>query len=152
MSQLSAEYVAGFVDGEGCISGYFQKQRNLAIVITIANTNRRILSLIQAGYGGHLSKRRTINPLTKRQLYLLTFGWGRAYDFLLCIFPYLHIKAPQAWLVLSYWEHRGRLEAEYKMTHNPRFGKMRYPQEEVEIARATHILLHRLNKVGWRNG
>lgn len=62
---ISTEYIAGFFDGEGCVSLFYfalrkkksdpsKKILGMRLVVLVSNTEPEVLRLIQAVYGGHL--------------------------------------------------------------------------------------------------
>jgi intein-encoded DNA endonuclease-like protein len=60
---LNKEYIAGFFDGEGCVScipfkGHKYKRR----YVSIANKDKGVLELIQKQYGGSLRLKTNKNP------------------------------------------------------------------------------------------
>lgn len=81
---LSKEYIAGFVDGEGCISTNGRGSGGY-LTVTIANSHLGVLETIQQEYGGSISQR-------KSGSYTLTMSTQFAYRFLVAISPYLIVK------------------------------------------------------------
>jgi hypothetical protein len=106
--KVSAQYLAGFFDGEGCITMRHRTSRegrpqHIQIEANITNTNRDVLALIQSDYGGslhtHQNKHRAIHRLrwtSKDAIYAL----------LKKVFPYLVIKRSNAELMLEYIKAR----------------------------------------------
>jgi hypothetical protein len=99
---LSLAYIAGFVDGEGCIGTTRSGQHRLLIPrIMVVNTDRRVLDALQRQFGGDVAAR-------KQQI----AGWkpliqwricnGNALVFLRAIRPFLVLKADQADVLLRW--------------------------------------------------
>lgn len=57
---VSPEYVAGFLDGEGCIAIYkYSKGNTYRYRVRFTNANKEALNRIQSQYGGYLRSERT---------------------------------------------------------------------------------------------
>jgi len=93
-------YIAGFFDGEGCITAYFPKNSHdrVRCVITITNTNKQILTMIQKIYGGKIYKHGKIN----KQCFVLHLSMLNTMDFLYDICDYLIDKKVQAELAIEF--------------------------------------------------
>lgn len=102
---LSAEYVAGFFDGEGCISIFFTPYKyavktisvaakgGYRMVITISNTHRGVIEQLQAQFGGSVhnhSKRTDLNRNAAYAWYLHNAELQRR--FLMEVFPHAVIN------------------------------------------------------------
>ena len=97
-------YIAGFFDGEGCIS--IQKHHgNGAYVlwVSITNTSPEPLRLMKEHWGGHFVLIRRHDP--QSNIYRLYLSTRRAATFIEDVLPYLIIKKPQAELALEYVTH-----------------------------------------------
>jgi hypothetical protein len=99
--RLSKEYMAGFFDGEGCISIFFatysypnkKTKGTTQLAVTIANTNLDILEFIAAQYGGAIHKAKPDRSGKRRQAYV--WRLARAVDqlrFLTEIKEYIIVK------------------------------------------------------------
>ena len=130
-------YIAGFVDGEGCITlvprkkkgkcnGYFAR-------ISIANTNLEILTWIKSYFGGCLSLRKRRSPRHKPAWELL-FSEIQAEEFVKVIMPWLRIKRRQAKVLLEYrrsvaatkhYPDRSGLSPTIRMERDALYGKIR---------------------------
>ena len=98
--KLDISYIAGFVDGEGCISIYGLKDVRLSIV----NTNLEILKDIQEyfGYGQIRKKSRTPKDKVRKVAYTYEV-WGRQTQKILeQLLPYLRQKQRQAQVALEF--------------------------------------------------
>lgn len=99
---LELAYLAGFFDGEGCvtIAGPDDKQRQ-ALQIVVANTEPDVLRLFQARWGGTMALRPSRNERHKR-----------LWDWKLCsqnavvalneLLPHLHLKGSRAEIAIRF--------------------------------------------------
>ncbi len=90
---LSAEYFAGFFDGEGTICIL---KRDMSLVVSIVNTHQPILLLIQAQYGGSFHDR------NDRGSYVLKWVSNKAVPVIEVMYPHLILKRAQADLALAF--------------------------------------------------
>lgn len=91
---MNDDYLAGFVDGEGCV--HIEKDKNYyRCRIFISNTNKNILEKIQEQYGGSLyeHKKRITN---RKTIYHLDFSGEKAQQLIKQIKDKLIIKQTQA--------------------------------------------------------
>lgn len=98
---MTAEYLSGFFDGEGCIriqvSGSIFKVR-----CCLVNTNLSVMLEIQKQFGGRLETRNTPIRLTHRQSYALNWdGTDNVKKFLQVISPFSIVKKAEIDLVLE---------------------------------------------------
>jgi hypothetical protein len=114
--KLSLEYIAGFVDGEGCISihenrAWLAESANgrprIVMQVAIANCNRAVLVQIQRQHGGSICKQTRTNPHA-RQGYALKLSEQSACRFLEKILPFLCIKRKQAKLMLQLGKRKAK--------------------------------------------
>lgn len=100
-------YVAGFFDGEGCISsqeswipGKYEKFPRINLQISITNTDKEVLNLIRGRFGGQISKH---TKKTGKLCYAWKLtGKDKMRVFLLSVLPYLIVKKEQALLALEF--------------------------------------------------
>lgn len=97
---MNLSYLAGLVDGEGCIR-FSRCRTTIFPMIIITNTNREILEDIKNEFGGD------IQPLSLRkenwkQGYSWRLSWSRAVEFLDKINPWLRIKHLQAQTIFAW--------------------------------------------------
>jgi hypothetical protein len=85
---LSPEYLAGFFDGEGCVSTNGRDSGSY-LTTTIANSHLGILESIREQFGGSISQR-------KSGSYTLTLSTWKAHALLNHMLPYLIVKADVA--------------------------------------------------------
>lgn len=101
-------YLAGFIDGEGCLNFYTEKgTTHTHFRIMIANTNKTILKRIQEIYGG------SIYQLKRKRNYKLSFclklDGKNSYKLLDDTFPYLILKREQAKLAYQLKKTKGKV-------------------------------------------
>jgi len=104
-------YIAGFVDGEGCIRiKHSNKQGNsYYVTVTISCNSREALEFIEGGFGGKI--------YTKERGYQYYLASGGAIDFLKCIRNYLIIKAKEADLAIEFYILYGYIDAVTKQNY-----------------------------------
>lgn len=144
---LSLEYLAGFIDAEGClmISRWHNpryRRPHYGPRMCIGNTNRAILEDVQAFYGGIL----TDQPAGKagwKDAYQLVWTGGMIEGLLSSVAPYLHVKRRQARLVMRFIRHT-------KKTKQGRSGRFFAPhRDEVVLFReALYRRMKELNAKG----
>jgi len=134
-------YVAGIVDGEGCITLARTGIRNskntsISLFVTVTNTNIWIIEWLKFAFGGTIYTNRKRNETTNRKA---VYTWGlytlSALEFLKLIYPYLRLKKPQAEIAIKFLEMRGQK------------GR-RFNTEEQEIGESQRIEMGKLNKRG----
>jgi hypothetical protein len=102
MKRVSWKYLAGLIDGEGCIdvqvtNGHYVRPR---LRIGMANSALALLGLIQNSSGGHLEKRTVDNPNWQDSTTLSWVGYRQACPVLRNIVNHLFLKREQARLCL----------------------------------------------------
>lgn len=110
--KLSPEYLAGFVDAEGCLmvarlNGRDHGRPRYRARVSVGNTNRAVLEDLQRAYGGIL-----VNQLSRKA------GWKHAYQLvwagrmveqvLTVIMPHLRLKRKQAAVLRQFLRHKKR--------------------------------------------
>lgn len=94
-------YMAGLLDGEGCVGIYRHKGGRLGISVEIANTYKDVLSQLKAQWGGSFSGR-------TREGCQKIWRWGvsdkQAEMFLRHVRPFVQIKSNQLELALMFRE------------------------------------------------
>jgi len=102
---LDVRYIAGFIDGEGCI--YYQKTATPTstfagtVCVRIGNESKTIVEEICKLYDGRLNSK--VLP-SGRNFYDASITGNRAFRLLVDIEPFLVSKKDQAQLVLNNWE------------------------------------------------
>ncbi len=108
-------WMAGFVDGEGCLGVYRQRRPKsrrgseylYSPHVAVANTNREILELFKLHFGGG------IRPLQRRGAQKPCYYWRVSSDaairFALAVHSYLKLKKFQSELILEFGKTRGKV-------------------------------------------
>lgn len=113
LTELEKAYIAGVIDGEGCITLYRREIKQHGTItyvlqVSIANTSKALIEWLQlkiplTGIYTHSQQRYKLNGEPKRKSYRwVVSGNQRAKAFLSLILPYLVIKKSQAEAALSY--------------------------------------------------
>lgn len=130
---ISAQYAAGFMDGEGCIN-VASCRSTTYIRILIVNTNREVLELFKQRWGGDIAENKRHKANWK-----ISFTWRVSYaaclNFLKEIFPFLVVKKKQAEAAFIFFDNR------------PGKGK-RWTDENLEEANKAILAIKQLNKKG----
>ncbi len=107
---ISKKYIAGFFDGEGCISTIesflvtkYVKYPRVQLQISVTNTCEGILQEISEIYGGLVRPQNTLPNRTQCYSWTLT-GKQQMRKFLEDILQYLYIKRNEALLALEFIE------------------------------------------------
>jgi len=102
---ISKQYIAGYVDGEGCLSASKRKDKSyrrgytVFVITSISSTTPSVLLEIQSVYGGSIClKTRGENH---KELSVLTLAPNACAKLLKDILPYLVLKKKQAHLILE---------------------------------------------------
>jgi len=102
---ISAEYAAGFFDGEGCVTMMtVGKNREMKLRVQIANTEEMILRALQASFGGAVNMRSDKRHPNRKACGQLVFCGGDAERFLRSIQPHVRVKKGQVVLALEFLE------------------------------------------------
>jgi hypothetical protein len=109
MKRLSWKYIAGLVDGEGCLDVQITHHRDYPgrpyirprVRIALAAPSKFLLDILQANHGGSVweAKRSSKNPVWQSAYYWALHG-KQARPFLQNIVNHLEIKKEQAKLLL----------------------------------------------------
>jgi len=134
----SLVYIAGFMDGEGCIS-FSKKNTSYNVHINISNTNRNILNWIQKtlkerGIIMKLYPKKKEKATDKQGYRLECFKMEDVKKLLGLLFPYLKGKRKQALLVLEFLIRREKERAKKYRAH--------LSKRELEIVTEVHNLNH----------
>ena len=113
-------YVAGIIDGEGCVTiGAGKKETciNYNAIVAVQNTSKKLIDWLQLKFGGqvYLSKKETKKTkaawmwrITKKEV---------IERFLLAILPYLIVKREQAKILLEYVRLSREANSELRATY-----------------------------------
>lgn len=130
MRKTDIAYMAGFFDGEGCITLY--KTRGIySLHVDICQCNEHIIKWFQFCFGGTIHTRYENHHKFKKQWRWHTSG-GNAMGFLKTIIPYLVLKKAEAELAIKFQSRRAN-----KI-------KFRRSDEEKALDEAARILMHNL--------
>ena len=138
MKRTDLAYVAGIVDGEGCITiGADHRKRNpdrpcWRLRVCVANTNEWLMHYLKFAFGGGISVKQSGGRT--RPCYEWTLHRGKAADFLVLILPYLKLKKPQAELAIKF--QQGISKSTRRLT-----------AEQFAVRDAQRILLQELKRV-----
>ena len=137
INETDNAYLAGLIDGEGCISLVVQKGKNakrydLKVIIRMVDLNALLFA--QLHYGGRITITKNLPP--RRNTFVLSFYGKKACWVLKEILPYLKVKKKQASIAISFIEDSPK--------------KMNSPCAYGEFERRTNLWLEmrRLNKRG----
>ena len=132
-------YLAGFFDGEGCIS--ITKGKNhlgniqYSLRVIVSNTNDYVLQLYKFSFGERIQKRKHNKP-EWRDCYAWELSSNRAYDFLKCVYPYLALKKPQADLAFEFQKNQSNYAG----------SNLKLNDKELSIREAQRILMQDLKR------
>jgi hypothetical protein len=123
--KLSPEYVAGFLDGEGCIRISPRKvgakrQTYFQLFVCIVNTNLVVLDRIREQYGGFIKQAKRSG--NRKPCWEYIAHSRIAYNLLTSVGPHLIVKREQYELGMAFWAfmHQPRLT---RFTRTYRIGK-----------------------------
>jgi hypothetical protein len=143
--ELSAEYIAGFFDGEGSISfatGKTVEGHNThSAVLRLANSNQQVLQFIREKYGGTLHTYRPAYP-NSRINHVLHIHKKKAKCFLQALVPHLVIKRNLAWIVLCFLERGVKCPGNSVKGHQ---GGRRLSADDLELRSGLHDLTMKIN-------
>jgi hypothetical protein len=105
---MSPQYLAGFLDGEGCIDTQFMYSKQAPGVFYVrprvrvsqAVSGRIVLDKLQATFGGHLANRKAQNSRQQASVSWEILQQAGIRSLLGAALPYLILKREQALLVL----------------------------------------------------
>lgn len=116
MKKTDKAYIAGLIDGEGCIciakrkNGHFPKAGKpwyYQPIVTISNTDKRMLDFVVNRYKGWITKPKP-QKSHRKQIYSWFISGELMRSFLRDILPYLVIKRRQAEITLSFPNYQDR--------------------------------------------
>ena len=110
MKKTDLAYIAGLIDGEGCISIVKKKDlihgsSNYDLRVSVNMTSEYLIQYLHFAFGGFWRERKKIEERHKQQ-WMWAVSGPKASEFLLTILPYLIIKKPQAELALRFQSTR----------------------------------------------
>lgn len=143
LSDLEKSYIAGFIDGEGCltISRHPSKDGTknpykYSPWISVTNTNLEVMVWLKDITGlGHISLK-SFRNIRHKDAYHWAIWSNQAFQLLEVLQPFLKVKAPQCKLLLEF----------YKRKRNP--GKVGLTKEEWDFQTDVYQNIKILNKRG----
>ena len=112
MKRTDLAYVAGIVDGEGCIDIHHRtrpghKYTEFTLRVAVTSTDLWLLQMLKMGFGGAIQERKRYS-LHRKPCWNWVITRKQAGEFLELILPYLHLKKPQAELGIKFQSARGQ--------------------------------------------
>ena len=138
-------YVAGIVDGEGCIyigKNKPNRHRNMttyALFVTVTNTNEWLIQWLRFSFGGSITKTVRKAKPNQKDAWTWCVAAQQGASFLRLVTPYLRVKKYQAEVALR-----------FQGSKRPRgsYGATPRTDEEMALEEAQCILMHELNRKG----
>jgi hypothetical protein len=112
--ELCHAYVAGIIDGEGCLTITRHKSKTSKIgfrfcpYLDVSNTDLQLLKDLQEYFSVGSIRAKKMNASNRKQGYSWTVWGQQIRKVLVPIFPYLRLKRDRAILLLSYLDKHGR--------------------------------------------
>lgn len=110
MDKCELAYIAGFFDGEGCVTWQKTKRKSGKIYkllrVDIGQVDRSFLDYCEENFGGYVSTRAKNKHRSKQENYQWTVTGNTALLFLLQIIPYLRQKQQHAINCTNEWQTR----------------------------------------------
>lgn len=137
MKRADLAYVAGIVDGEGCIDITHRTRRghnypDFVLRVQVSNTEIWLLQMLKMGFGGRIQKY-SDRKSNQRPCWKWVIERVHAAEFLKLILPYLHLKKPQAELGIQFQGARGQHAT-------------RHSEERRAVAEAQRIVLQSMKR------
>jgi len=146
MKKTDLAYIAGIVDGEGCICLTKRKDSShkrgyyYCVEVKVVNTQQWLIEYLHFNFGGgDITKNNNTKMKNAKPLWQWHISLRKATEFLKLILPYLHLKRAQAELCIAYHE---RQQKHHWGGGNPKTKKV------IALEEADAILMHKLNKRG----
>lgn len=93
-------YMAGFVDGEGCLT-YGRTRTSFYPRVLVVNTNKEVLEFFKERIGGHIYKQ-VGKKAEWKQAWEWRICWKAAIEFAKVLSPYLKVKYRQAQIFIAW--------------------------------------------------
>jgi len=107
MIDLKRAYLAGIIDGEGCIRIYKDPRRlkkaYYGLTLSVGSTRKELMDFIHIYGVGHTHYKKSTQSAHKDSFEWMAVGID-AISIILKVLPYLIIKKPQAMLALTFWK------------------------------------------------
>jgi len=154
---ISAEYAAGFFDGEGSVYAGNRRQRHPIVMVCISNTHLAVLQEIKNRWGGALNERKgkRYSDPRWRKCWQLSMSPNNGRTFLADIYPFLIVKREVVSIALEYLAEVARPQKERRDYSNLVFRKGRLwtqpiaRPEYLDRIRILHARIRELNAEGY---
>ena len=90
LERLTPQWLAGFFDGEGCITVVRHHNDMPSLVVNVTQCDENTLALIAMKFGGKVSIRKT--PHANKTIFFVQWGGRSALPLLECILPHVILK------------------------------------------------------------
>lgn len=117
MNELTIAYLAGIIDGEGCVS--IQRGKNpsnkyayYSPVLSVNMVDEKPIKLLESTFGGTSSLRQSVGIGRKAQ-WRWSLPISSMVEVLQLLLPYLQVKEKQALLVINFclnWENHSKVK------------------------------------------
>lgn len=140
---MDIRYLAGLIDGEGCISVGKQTRKDMIspyyhLRISIEMTSKEVINKIYQHYGGSLHKQK--NRLNRKAVYTWSITGKYAYELLSLLIPYLIIKRQEAILGKEFFEEIKLSKGKWhKITREENIQRDSYYQMMKDLKRGIYI-------------
>jgi hypothetical protein len=146
MTKEELIYLAGFIDGEGCIRIQRHQKNFVSLTVEIVNTNEQIIRLIAKWFKGNVRCRE--GKGNWKNVWVFYNSGKNAAILLEAVYPYLLIKKEQVYIGLEFNKlimRRGAIKGKW--------GTNLLPQENHEqrekLANQINILNHKGTLIGY---
>lgn len=147
---LSPEYLAGFFDGEGCVTIMLAskgKQAQLRVYLT--NTCREILELVQLQFGGKIYKASAKSiPSNWKQAYHIILHSNKGLKFLETVEPFIFVKSAQVKLGIEFQNFQNSPNRLEGFVNSYGSISRRRKQETLDKELAFKVAIKELNRKG----
>ena len=108
MKKTDLAYIAGIVDGEGCIQiNYRQQCHSYDCQVSVVNTKQWLIEWLKFSFGGRtVTVKRKETEGNKKDCFRWYARTYEALPFLESIYPYLRLKKPQAEIAIKFLKVR----------------------------------------------
>ena len=131
LTETEKAYIAGFLDGEGCITIFKRNRYKVPLYvpsIQITNTNQEILKWIKLKVRkGRIIK---LKGESRKSFWKDTYRWiltnrKDMFEFLKMIFPYLQVKEKQAFIIFQFKREQNPLSNEKRIIKEKLYQQMK---------------------------
>jgi len=137
MKRTDLAYVAGIVDGEGCIDITHRTRPghnfpDFVLRVNVVSTDLWLCQMLKMGFGGRVGIK-SEGTAHRMPCWYWVVERKHAADFLKLIIPYMHLKKPQAELGIKFQNARGQHAT-------------RHSDERRAVAEAQRIMLQAMKR------